>query len=156
VSNELNKEYVGAEVASSLAKARLAEFPLREMGQEAAARNLGTKLADYLRQGFQSSPKFEVLPSGQVRAEVDRRNIDLQNLQESECYQMALALQTDLYTYGTVTKQAGDQVTFTVRLYSTLDHKLLAEKEATSVDRDADLAIAARNLALQLASQYQP
>ncbi len=153
---ELNKAYVGAETQFPLGKARLAVFPLKEEGQEAAARDLGTKLADYLRQGFQSSPKFEVLSQGQVMAEVNRRNLDLQNLQENDCYQMALALQTDLYTYGVVTKRAGEQVEFTVRLYSTLDHKLLAERQGTSVDRDADLAIAARNLALQLATQYQP
>ncbi len=153
---ELNKEYVAAEAPGSLIKARLAVFPLKEEDQQVAARNLGTKLADYLRQGFQSSPKFDVLPQGQVLSEVNRRNLDLLNLQEADCYQMALALQTDLYTYGTVARKAGDQVEFVVRLYSTLDHQLIAEQRTTSVDRDADLAIAARNLALQLATRYQP
>ncbi len=153
---ELNKEYVAAEAPGSLIKARLAVFPLKEEDQQVAARNLGTKLADYLRQGFQSSPRFEVLPQGQVRAEVNRRNLDLMTLQENDCYQMALALQADVYTYGTVAHKAGDQVEFVVRLYSTLDHRMIAEQRTTSVDRDADLAIAARNLALQLATQYQP
>ena len=155
VLEELNKGYAAAGTQLGI-KPKLAIFPLRELNQEASVRDLGNKIANYLQFGFQNSPKFDVLPTGQARSLVERRGLNLQTLTPDQCYPLAQDMQAELFIYGTV-EVTGEQARIKVQLYSLLDRKMLVEQETTApADRETELSVAVQNLALQISQQYQP
>ncbi|MGB9589565.1 MAG: OmpH family outer membrane protein [candidate division WOR-3 bacterium] len=149
VLGELNKEYVSG---GPIQKRKLLIFPLKELTEEAKSSSLGTTIQDAMSSVFERSPRFDVVPNGQVNTSLSAQNITTETISVDDAKRVTTDMGGNIFIYGTVRK-TGEDAEFEVGIY--LDDGTLIQK-ANRRARVSGLTLTteAQNLANTLLNYY--
>ncbi|MBN2620349.1 OmpH family outer membrane protein [candidate division WOR-3 bacterium] len=115
VINELNLEYGPQTIPGVEEKKTIAVFPFREENTEAASDNSGEWMQDQVYRALANFTKqYEIVLKNKISFEIVNRGYGI-NLEETQAFTIARALQCDYFFIGTVTK-FGNRINYTMSL----------------------------------------
>jgi len=154
VIQELNKEYLVAIDTTSIAKPKVAVFPLKE-DENARAVNLGTRLQGFIASALENSPRIDLISTATVNDALQREaGPTMEIVDVGLCLRVARTIGADYFVFGEVNK-SGEDVLFRLKLYSVKDGRQLQEETGQSADRDVDLMIQAGDAARRLIARQE-
>lgn len=116
VLTELNREYGPQIIPTTGTKKSLAVFPFQEKNNDAVTANLGQQCQNELNTALKSyAQKYNIIGSGQINDALLRKNINRNNIDDNQAYQIAVTLLCDYIITGTVTK-SGTQIEYVIYL----------------------------------------
>jgi len=116
VLTELNREYGLQTVPTAETKKTITVFPLQEKNNEAETADLGQHCQNELYAALTPfSQKYNIISASQLNAEILRKNIGRNSIDDVQAFQIAVPLLCDYIIMGTVSK-SGTRIDYTLTL----------------------------------------
>ncbi len=138
VLTELNREYGLQTIPTTETKKTITIFPLQEKNNEAETADLGQQCQKQLDNALKSfSQQFKIVTANELNADIFKRGIGRNNIDEVQAYQIAVPLLCDYIVTGTVTK-SGTRIDYTLSI-KEVKTKLEKGHRASSVTEEIKL-----------------
>jgi outer membrane protein len=131
VVKDLNREYGPQTLPSSGVKKTIAVFYLREMNDEAKNVDLGLTCQNELYTAMKTLGNlYNVVTSGQVNAEILKKGIFRNNVDETQAIQIGAGLLCDYIVLGQVTK-SGTRIEYTIILKEVKGNREIGRRSSS-------------------------